>query len=199
MCAAPRAGSVRRKKSARERREQKAHQEARLVGLMLKSFAALSHRGSQPTRLCAALGIALRPNANVEESESPVPAAPVHSTSSSYDAPPTFEIKPLLFSDVRMNVAKTVEQLLPTDDPPEFVGTWEVLPEPLVQLHSWLDHNAPQGMSLVLISYRFVRETHTVLELPPSITLGEWLVQFPRFFEVHRFESGTHVAPIPLQ
>jgi hypothetical protein len=130
----------------------------------------------------------------------PEPAAQHHrepaSSSAAGSAP--FKVTQLLFSEVPRR-AKTLEAVMPTDASPNFMGTWEVLPTCLVRLHSWLIHTAPDGMSLALISARFGGETHTVLELPESTSLLEWLVQFPRFFEIHTFDVGTHVAPIPLQ
>ena len=46
---------LRRRKSAKERREQKQRSEVRHVGWVLKAMRSLDHRGSQPTSLLSEL------------------------------------------------------------------------------------------------------------------------------------------------
>eukprot|EP00969_Alexandrium_andersonii_P084175 3713789-Alexandrium_andersonii.AAC.1 len=60
MADAPARMPRRPNRSAAERRQQYRRAEARALGLLLRQFEALDHRGARPTRLGAALHAALR-------------------------------------------------------------------------------------------------------------------------------------------
>lgn len=168
--------SPRRKKTAKERREQKERAIARHLGFLLKCSAALgNHRGAEPTKsiieLCNRLSQLTEGHRKSSRSadRNVMPPAAASSSAASCPAPPsTHVIEPLLFScvpDPEMNAWESLEEKMPTQPAKE---SWEALPSTFLmkRLHEVLIMTVPNGTSLAKVPKVYADALGTDAEIP---------------------------------
>jgi hypothetical protein len=194
--------TARRRKTARERREQKERAIARHVGFILKCATSVStHRGSQPTQGLVSLAKTFQKDMSMAPSD----------VSHAAREPPglhleTFDVTPLLFS----SVPASSEPSAPSVPMSYADNVWEPLPVTRVarSLHHVLIIHVPDGISISKIPSLYADITGEVLQIPPPGVVArgmsgdpliDLLEQYPKLFLLHKLSGGIHVVPFPVQ
>ena len=207
---------ARRKKTARERREQRLRSQGRMLGCLANAFNSLyTHRGAQPTYMGTTVLQVLsqasdRINKRDTKTTRTVPqAAPTH------DEPPSLPlttVQPLLYSSVECNV-----------DNMEVSSSWEPIPEARsthIQAQGGCQQESSDWQVARDIHFALVQKSFhagisinripsvydqvlgcpLILPMGKEFTLSNILRIHPRLFEMIELDaSNIHIKPLPYQ